>query len=110
MLPQLTLRLHHLLCKNRRMIRPGNRLELPASSERNLKKVTIKLRGRNNRLVIGEDITLTHCEIRLGREQSHRDRAERMFQFRQDLSGRYTGPAHPDRRRYYGGGGLPAGG
>jgi acetyltransferase-like isoleucine patch superfamily enzyme len=70
MLQQLTLRLHHLLYKNRRMIRPGNRLELPASSERNLKKVTIKLRGRNNRLVIGENVTLTHCEIRLGGENN----------------------------------------
>ncbi len=70
MLQQLALRLHHLFYKNRRMIRPGNRLELPTSSERNLKKVTIKLRGRNNRLVIGENVTLTHCEIRLGGENN----------------------------------------
>lgn len=65
MLQRLALHLHHLAYKNRRFIKPGNRLELPASSERRLKKVTIKLGGRNNRLVIGEDVELTHCEIRL---------------------------------------------
>ena len=30
-----------------------------------MKKVTIKLGGRNNRLVIGEGVQLSHCEIRL---------------------------------------------
>jgi len=70
MLQQLLLRLYHLLYKNRRMVRAGNQLEMPRSSERNLKKVTIKLRGRNNRLVLGENVTLTHCEIRLGGENN----------------------------------------
>ncbi len=65
MLQRLILRLRHLAYKNRRFIKPGNRLELPASSECKLKKVTIKLGGRNNRLIVGENVELTRCEIRL---------------------------------------------
>lgn len=65
MLQRLALHLRNLAYKNRRTVKAGNRLELPASSERNLKKVTIKLGGRNNRLIIGENVKLTHCEIRL---------------------------------------------
>lgn len=57
--------LRHLLQKNRFQIKAGNTLSLPPSSERLLKKVTIKLRGCNNRLCIGENVTLNHCEIRL---------------------------------------------
>lgn len=57
--------LRHLLYKNRRQVRAGNQLVLPASSAQRLKKTTIKLRGRNNRLLIGENVTLSHCEIRL---------------------------------------------
>lgn len=62
---RLILFLRNLAYKNRRRIRPGNELHLPVSSERQMKKTTIKLRGRNNRLVIAENVTLTHCEIRL---------------------------------------------
>lgn len=62
---RLILFLRNLAYKNRRRIRPGNELHLPVSSERRMKKTTIKLRGRNNRLVIAENVTLTHCEIRL---------------------------------------------
>lgn len=62
---RLILFLRNLAYKNRRHVRPGNELHLPVSSERRMKKTTIKLRGRNNRLVIGENVTLTHCEIRL---------------------------------------------
>ncbi len=62
---RLTLLLRNLVYKNRRYIRPGNHFQLPTSSEQRLKKTTIKLRGRNNRLVIGENVTLAHCEIRL---------------------------------------------
>jgi len=65
MLQCLALKLRNLTYKNRRTLKPGNRIELPQSSERRLKKTTIKLRGSNNRLVIGENVTLTHCEIRL---------------------------------------------
>jgi acetyltransferase-like isoleucine patch superfamily enzyme len=65
MLQRLVLKLRNLAYKNRRTLKPGNRLELPQSSERRLKKTTIKLRGNNNRLVIGENVSLTHCEIRL---------------------------------------------
>lgn len=63
---RLTLLLRNFVYKNRRYIRPGNYLQIPASSQRRLKKTTIKLRGSNNHLVIGEDVTLNHCEIRLG--------------------------------------------
>lgn len=64
-MPRLILLLRNLVYKNHRYIRAGNLLQLPASSEQRLKKTTIKLRGSNNRLVIGENVTLTHCEIRL---------------------------------------------
>lgn len=67
-MPSLSLLLRNLAYKNRRHIASGNQLQLPLSSERQLKKTTIKLRGRNNRLLIGENVTLTHCEIRLSGE------------------------------------------
>ncbi|MGH8435541.1 MAG: acyltransferase [Pseudomonas sp.] len=35
-----------------------------------MKKITIKLAGRNNRLLIGEDAELSHCEIRLDGEDN----------------------------------------
>ncbi|MBE7927510.1 acyltransferase [Pseudomonas saudiphocaensis] len=62
---RLILFLRNLVYKNRRYMREGNYLQLPLNSEQRLKKTTIKLRGSNNRLVIGENVTLTHCEIRL---------------------------------------------
>jgi acetyltransferase-like isoleucine patch superfamily enzyme len=67
---RLILFLRNLVYKNRREVRTGNYLQLPVSSEQRLKKTTIKLRGRNNRLIIGEDATLTHCEIRLDGEDN----------------------------------------
>jgi acetyltransferase-like isoleucine patch superfamily enzyme len=65
MLERLYLFLRNLVYKNRRRIRAGNQLILPISAERLLKKVTIKLGGCNNRLIIGEGCELSHCEIRL---------------------------------------------
>lgn len=65
MLERLYLSLRNLAYKNRRTIKGGNHLLLPVSAERLLKKVTIKLGGRNNRLVVGEGCELSHCEIRL---------------------------------------------
>jgi len=62
---RLILFLRNLVYKNRRYMREGDYLQLPRNSEQRLKKTTIKLRGSNNRLVIGENVTLTHCEIRL---------------------------------------------
>ncbi|RJG13196.1 acyltransferase [Pseudomonas cavernicola] len=70
MLQRLYLALRHLAYKNRRQLKPGNLLQLPLSAERRLKKVTIKLGGRNNRLLIGEDVELSHCEIRLDGEDN----------------------------------------
>ncbi|AYC34549.1 acyltransferase [Pseudomonas cavernae] len=35
-----------------------------------MKKITIKLGGRNNRLLVGEDSELSHCEIRLDGEDN----------------------------------------
>lgn len=70
MLQRLYLSLRHLAYKNRRQLKPGNLLQLPLSAERRLKKVTIKLGGRNNRLLIGEDVELSHCEIRLDGEDN----------------------------------------
>ena len=64
-LQRLITALRNLGYKNRFQIKAGNTLSLSPSSERLLKKVTIKLRGSNNRLCIGENVTLNHCEIRL---------------------------------------------
>lgn len=65
MFERLYLFLRNLAYKNRLRIRVGNELCLPLCTQRCLKKVTIKLGGRNNRLVIGEGVQLSHCEIRL---------------------------------------------
>lgn len=67
---RLSLCLRNMAYKNRRYISVGNWMQLPLSSERNLKKTTIKLHGRNNRLLIGENVILTHCEIRLSGEDN----------------------------------------
>lgn len=56
----------NLIYKNRRLVKSGNQLALPASAERLMKKVTIKLRGSNNRLIVGEEVEISHCEIRIG--------------------------------------------
>ena len=64
-LQRLITALRNLGYKNRFQIKAGNTLSLPPSSERLLKKVTIKLRGSNNRLCLGAPVTLNHCEIRL---------------------------------------------
>jgi acetyltransferase-like isoleucine patch superfamily enzyme len=65
MLQRLYLLLRNLAYKNRLKLKPGNRLEVPLSVQRRLKKVTIKLGGRNNHLLVGEGAELSHCEIRL---------------------------------------------
>lgn len=56
--------------KNRFRIKGSNELTLPTSCERLLKKVTIKVGGKNNRLILGEGVELTHCEIRLDGENN----------------------------------------
>ena len=65
MLQQLKLWLHNVAYKNWRSVRAGNHLQLPASSAQRMKKVRIKLGGENNRLLIGQNVTLHNCEIRL---------------------------------------------
>lgn len=65
MLQQLKLWLHNMAYKNRRSVRSGNHLQLPLSSAQRMKKVRIKLGGENNRLVVGNNVTLHNCEIRL---------------------------------------------
>jgi acetyltransferase-like isoleucine patch superfamily enzyme len=65
MFERLFLILRNLAYKNRLKIKAGNTLDLPLSVQRQMKKVTVKLIGRNNRLVVGEGAQLTHCEIRL---------------------------------------------
>lgn len=66
MLERIFVFFRNLIYKNRRLVKPGNQLVLPASAERLMKKVTIKLRGSNNRLVVGEGVEISHCEIRIG--------------------------------------------
>jgi acetyltransferase-like isoleucine patch superfamily enzyme len=70
MLERLRCWLHNLAYKNHYFIKVGNSLEIPVSAQRRMKKVTIKLRGRNNRLVLGEGAQITHCEIRLDGEDN----------------------------------------
>lgn len=70
MFERIYLSLRNLAYKNRRKVKTGNVLELPRSSERLLKKVTIKLGGRNNRLVFAEGAEVSHCEIRLDGEDN----------------------------------------
>lgn len=65
MFEKLFLRLRNLAYKNRFKIKSGNKLEIPLSAQRQMKKITVKLGGRNNRLIVGEGVQLTHCEIRL---------------------------------------------
>lgn len=65
MLQQLKLWLHNVAYKNRRSVRAGNHFQLPESSAQRMKKVRIKLGGENNRLLIGQNVTLHNCEIRL---------------------------------------------
>ncbi|MBD2838377.1 acyltransferase [Pseudomonas sp. JM0905a] len=65
MFEKLHLLLRNLAYKNRVTVKSGNVLDLPGSVRRRMKKITIKLGGRNNRLVVGEGAELSHCEIRL---------------------------------------------
>lgn len=70
MLKKIGLVLRNLGYKNRFRIKTGNHVEIPASAAWRMKKVTIKLGGRNNRLVLGEGVEITHCEIRLDGEDN----------------------------------------
>lgn len=70
MLTRIFLTLRNLAYKNRCSVKTGNALVLPRSCERLMKKVTIKLGGRNNRLVLGEGADLRNCEIRLDGEDN----------------------------------------
>lgn len=65
MLEKLYLLLRNLAYKNRFKVKSGNTLELSLSAQRQMKKITVKLAGRNNRLIVGEGVQLSHCEIRL---------------------------------------------
>ncbi len=70
MFQRLYLLARNVLYKNRRKVKPGNQLQLPTSVEQRMKKVTIKLGGRNNRLLLAEGVELSHCEIRLDGEDN----------------------------------------
>lgn len=70
MFERIRLALRDLIYKNRRRIKSGNQVEIPPSAQRLMKKVTIKLGGRNNRLVLGEGAEISHCEIRLDGEDN----------------------------------------
>lgn len=70
MFERFYLLLRNLAYRNRRRVKPGNQLDIPLSAQRMMKKVTIKLGGRNNRLVLGEGTEITHCEIRLDGEDN----------------------------------------
>ncbi|MDP9938456.1 acyltransferase [Ectopseudomonas alcaliphila] len=62
---RLLTRARNLIYKNRLVIKAGNHLRLPFSTERAMKRVTLKLGGKNNRIVFGEHVLIGDCEIRL---------------------------------------------
>ena len=70
MLSSLCQYLHDLIYKNRRFIKPNNTVEIPACTRKSMKKVTIKVGGRNNRLILAPGVTLRNCEIRLDGENN----------------------------------------
>lgn len=70
MFQRLYLWLHNLGYRNRRHIKSGNTVVIPDSAARLMKKVTIKVGGRNNRLILGEGVEISHCEIRLDGEDN----------------------------------------
>lgn len=70
MLERIYLFFHNLAYKNRRKVKSGNTVEIPSCSQRLMKKVTIKVGGKNNRLVLAEGVEISHCEIRLDGEDN----------------------------------------
>ena len=70
MLSSLCQYLRDLIYKNRRFIKPGNTVEISGCARKNMKKVTIKVGGRNNRLIVSPCVTLRNCEIRLDGENN----------------------------------------
>lgn len=63
-------RVRNFIYKNRLVVKAGNRLHLPVSTEQMMKRVTLKLGGKNNRIVFGEDVLIGDCEIRLDGENN----------------------------------------
>lgn len=70
MLQRLALFFRDVLFKNRFFIAKGNIVQIANTAHRHMKKVKIKLAGSSNRLVIGENVKLTNCEIRLRGERN----------------------------------------
>ncbi len=62
--------LRNLLRKNRFIIRGTHQIEIADDAYRAMKKVRIKVRGKNNRLVILPGVQLTHTEVRLDGENN----------------------------------------
>jgi acetyltransferase-like isoleucine patch superfamily enzyme len=65
--------LRDLLVKNRFFITKGNSVQIPFSTRWQMKKMTIKVSGSGNRLIIREHAQLSNCEIRL---RGHGNRIE----------------------------------
>lgn len=63
-------RARNLIYKNRLAVKSGNRLYLPISTEQMMKRVTLKLGGKNNRVIFGEHVLIGDCEIRLDGENN----------------------------------------
>lgn len=57
--------IRNIFYRNKLTVERGNQLVLPASAASRLKKTRIKIRGKNNRLIVGEGADITNCEIRL---------------------------------------------
>lgn len=91
---RILIALRNIVYKNRKSIATGNQVNLPPSTEKRMKKSTIKIKGQGNTLTIGEHCTLTNCEIRLYGRHNHieigdnvRFKAGRIFLF--DTSGQH---------------------
>lgn len=62
---QIYWRLRDLFYRNRWHIEADNSVVVSDSARSALKKTTIKVRGKGNRLIIGDGANITNCEIRL---------------------------------------------
>ncbi|RLA16689.1 MAG: acyltransferase [Gammaproteobacteria bacterium] len=64
-------KIYDLIVRNKFLINGvGHEIIIPSGTRRSLKKVTLKVRGNNNRLIIGRGTKITNTEIRLDGENN----------------------------------------
>lgn len=62
---RIKLWLRDIAYRNRVYVARGNKVEISESAHAVMKKTTIKVRGRGNRLLIADQASISNCEIRL---------------------------------------------